>query len=203
MTLSGGGDALETSVSITISVFKLGRKWQNVNSQEEKVCKQKYSFFFDKDKRTKKRGEGGGGSQRCYISHAWSGERNHLPPPPPPPPPPEQKCWCVTVGVAFDYVAVQSKAVMSLSHLDRISLGRGNARSSVPRNAATAWQPRFRQRDGGEMGVGVWGGGLGVWSKCTTALLHPAPPTLFSGELMHTVLVRSLTMPLIVRTMKI
>lgn len=46
MTLSGSGDALQTNVSITIPVFKLGRKWQNVNSQEEKVCKQKYSFFF-------------------------------------------------------------------------------------------------------------------------------------------------------------
>lgn len=37
---------------------------------------------------------------------------------------PEQTCWCVTVGVAFDYVAVESKAVMSLSHLDPISSGR-------------------------------------------------------------------------------
>lgn len=38
--------------------------------------------------------------------------------------PPEQKWWCVTVGVVFDYVAVQSKAVMLLSHLDHISSGR-------------------------------------------------------------------------------
>lgn len=38
--------------------------------------------------------------------------------------PPDQTCWCITVGVVSDDVAVQSKAVMSLSHLDRISLGR-------------------------------------------------------------------------------
>lgn len=120
-------------------------------------------------------------SERCYISHAWSGERRATSPLlPPPPPPPKQKCWCVTVGVAFDYVAVQSKAVMLLSHLDRISLGRGNARSCVRRNAVTVWQPRFRQRDGGERGAG---GELGVWSKCTTAfvacfvLFFSPPPT--------------------------
>lgn len=46
--------------------------------------------------------------------------------------PPEQKCWCVVVGVVFDYVAVQSKAVMLLSHLDRISSG-GNTCSCVCR----------------------------------------------------------------------
>lgn len=46
--------------------------------------------------------------------------------------PPEQKWWCVTVGVVFDYVAVQSKAVMLLSHLDRISSG-GNTCSCVCR----------------------------------------------------------------------
>lgn len=44
----------------------------------------------------------------------------------------QQKCWCVTVGVVFDYVAVQSKAVMLLSHLDRISSG-GNTCSCVCR----------------------------------------------------------------------
>lgn len=45
---------------------------------------------------------------------------------------PKQKWWCVTVGVVFDYVAVQSKAVMLLSHLDRISSG-GNTCSRVCR----------------------------------------------------------------------
>lgn len=45
---------------------------------------------------------------------------------------PEQKCWSATVGVVFDYVAVQSKAVMLLSHLDRISSG-GNTCSCVCR----------------------------------------------------------------------
>lgn len=43
--------------------------------------------------------------------------------------PPEQK-RCLTVGVVFDYVAIQSKAVMLLSHLDRISSG-GNTCSCV------------------------------------------------------------------------
>lgn len=40
--------------------------------------------------------------------------------------------WCVIVGVVFDYVAVQSKAAMLLSHLDRITSG-GNTCSCVCR----------------------------------------------------------------------
>lgn len=46
--------------------------------------------------------------------------------------PPKQRWWCVTMGVVFDYVAVQSKAVMLLSHLDRISSG-GNTCSCICR----------------------------------------------------------------------
>lgn len=78
--------------------------------------------------------------------------------------PPEQKWWCVTVGVVFDYVAVQSKAVMLLSHLDHISSGR-NTCSCVCRiqsrhgNLDFIREQRERERE------------LGVWSKCTTAFV--------------------------------
>lgn len=57
--------------------------------------------------------------------------------------PREQKWWCVV----FDYVAVQSKAVMLLSHLDRISSGGKLLFVRLPRTV-TAWQPRSHQRDG-------------------------------------------------------
>lgn len=135
-------------------------------------------YFFDKDKRTLSATDTGGFfGAPLYFTCMKRRVESHPLLLPPLPPPPKQKCWCVAVGVAFDYVAVQSKAVMLLSHLDRISLGRGNARSCVRRDAVTAWQPRFRQRDGGERGVG---GELGVWSKCTTAFVvcfaPPLPP---------------------------
>lgn len=85
MTLSGSGNALETNVSIMIPVFKLGRKWQNGYSQEEKVCKQKY-FFLIRTKGQSPPRMRGDFSECCYISHAWSGERRAatlcLPPPP-------------------------------------------------------------------------------------------------------------------------
>lgn len=70
---------------------------------------------------------------------------------------PEQKWRCVTLGVAFDYVAVQSKAVMlrllGEKHLFVRLL-----------HAVTAWQPQFHQREGRERE-------LDVWSKCTTAFM--------------------------------
>lgn len=79
---------------------------------------------------------------------------------------PEQTCWCVTVGVAFDYVAVQSKAVMSLSHLDPISSGR-NTCSRVCRIQSRHGNLDFiKERREWERGKE-----LAVWSKCTTVFL--------------------------------
>lgn len=77
--------------------------------------------------------------------------------------PPDQTCWCATVGVVSDYVAVQSKAVMLLSHLDRISPG-GNACLCVCRRQSRHGNFDFikADREGEE---------LAVWRKCTTVFL--------------------------------
>lgn len=77
--------------------------------------------------------------------------------------PPDQTCWCLTVGVVSDYVAVQSKAVMLLSHLDRISPGR-NACLCVCRRQSRHGNFDFikADREGEE---------LLVWRKCTTVFL--------------------------------
>lgn len=88
---------------------------------------------------------------------------------------PDQTCWCVTVGVVSDYVAVQSKAVMSLSHLDHISAGR-NACLRVCRRQSRHGNFHFikANKEGEE-----WA----VWRKCTTVFLvcmgsSPPSPSL-------------------------
>lgn len=84
--------------------------------------------------------------------------------------PPDQTCWCVTVGGVSDYVAVQSKAVMLLSHLDRISSGR-NACLCVCRRQSRRGNFHFikAKREKEE---------LAVWRKCITAFLASPPPSL-------------------------
>lgn len=88
--------------------------------------------------------------------------------------PPDQTCWCVTAGVVSDYVAVQRKAVMLLSHLDRISPGR-NACLCVCRRQSRHGNFDFikANREGEESAV---------WRKCTTVFLacmcsSPPPPS--------------------------
>lgn len=129
-------------------------------------------------------------SERCYISQAWSGERRATPTPAPPPPStsstsstPETEvlvCYC-GCGVWLCGCSKQSchVAFPFRSHL----LGEGGgARSCVRRNAVTAWQPRFRQRDGGEKGRGGRIGCLEQVCNCVCGVFR----ALFSPLPLHT-----------------
>lgn len=76
--------------------------------------------------------------------------------------PPEQQQWCVAVGAVFDYVAVQSRAVMLLSHLDRISLG-GNTCTCVCGVQSRHGNLDFIKEKGASES--------GVWNKCRAAFV--------------------------------
>lgn len=86
----------------------------------------------------------------------------------------KQKWWRVTVGAVFDYVAVRSKVVMLLSHLDSISSGGRHLFVCLPRTL-TAWQPRSHQgagakRKGREEWVFVASAEMRLW------FVSPPPP---------------------------
>lgn len=98
---------------------------------------------------------------------------------------PKLKWWFGTLGAVFDYLAIQSKAVMLLSHLDRIPWG-GNTCSCVcciqsRHGNLDLIRETGKEQRGREMGV------------CSSVWLHlkyvpPFSSLLSLSVLMHTVL---------------
>lgn len=66
--------------------------------------------------------------------------------------PPDQMCWWITVGVVSDYAAVQSQTVMSLSHLDRSSLGRNTCLCVCRRQSRHGNFDFIKAESGGRIG---------------------------------------------------